>query len=107
ALDRYVDHLVGASLATLDGMRIVVDCANGSASAVALALLSRLGAHVTAINAEPDGVNINDGCGALHPEVVAEAVVRLGADAGVSHDGDADRALFESADRGVIYCAQM
>jgi phosphoglucosamine mutase len=102
ALDRYVDHLVGASLATLDGMRIVVDCANGSASAVAPALLSRLGADVTAINAEPDGVNINDGCGALHPEVVAEAVVRLGADAGVSHDGDADRALFASADGAVI-----
>jgi len=102
ALDRYVDHLVGASLATLDGMRIVVDCANGSASAVAPALLSRLGADVTAINAEPDGVNINDGCGALHPEVVAEAVVRLGADAGVSHDGDADRALCASADGAVI-----
>jgi phosphoglucosamine mutase len=102
ALDRYVDHLVGASLAPLDGMRIVVDCANGSASAVAPALLSRLGADVTAINAEPDGVNINDGCGALHPEVVAEAVVRLGADAGVSHDGDADRALFASADGAVI-----
>jgi len=65
-------------------------------------LLSRLGADVTALNAEPDGVNINDGCGALHPEVVAEAVVRLGADAGVSHDGDADRALFASADGAVI-----
>jgi phosphoglucosamine mutase len=102
AIDRYVDHLVGASLAPLDGMRVVVDCANGSASAVAPALLSRLGADVTAINAEPDGLNINDGCGALHPEVVAEAVVRLGADAGVSHDGDADRALFASADGAVI-----
>ena len=83
-------------------MRIVVDCANGSASAVAPALLSRLGADVTAINAEPDGVNINDGCGALHPEVVAEAVVRLGADAGVSHDGDADRALFADASGRVV-----
>jgi phosphoglucosamine mutase len=102
AIDRYVQHLVGASLAPLDGMRVVVDCANGSASAVAPALLSRLGAEVTALNAEPDGVNINDGCGALHPEVVAEAVVRFGADAGVSHDGDADRALFASADGAVI-----
>jgi len=102
AVDRYVDHLVGASLAPLDGMRVVVDCANGSASAVAPALLSRLGADVTALNAEPDGVNINGGCGALHPDVVAEAVVRLGADAGVSHDGDADRALFASADGAVI-----
>jgi phosphoglucosamine mutase len=102
AIGRYVDHLVGASLAPLDGMRVVVDCANGSASSVAPALLSRLGAEVTALNAEPDGVNINDGCGALHPDVVADAVVRLGADAGVSHDGDADRALFASADGAVI-----
>jgi len=102
AIDRYVDHLVGAALARLDGMRVVVDCANGSASAVAPGLLSRLGADVTALNAEPDGVNINAGCGALHPRFVAEAVVRLGADAGVSHDGDADRALFASADGEVI-----
>jgi phosphoglucosamine mutase len=102
AMARYVEHLVDASLAPLDGMRVVVDCANGSASAVAPALLERLGADVTALNAAPDGVNINDSCGALHPEVVAEAVVRLGADAGVSHDGDADRALFASADGAVI-----
>jgi len=102
AMGRYLAHLTSASLAPLDGMRVVVDCANGSASAVAPALLERLGADVTALNAEPDGVNINDGCGALHPEVVAEAVVRLGADAGVSHDGDADRALFASADGAVI-----
>jgi phosphoglucosamine mutase len=80
AIDRYLAHLEGA----------------------APALLQRLGAEVTAINADPDGVNINDGCGALHPEVVAEVVVRLGADAGVSHDGDADRALFASADGAVI-----
>lgn len=102
AIERYFDHLVDAALAPLDGMRVVVDCANGSASAVAPALLTRLGADVTALNAEPDGVNINDGCGALHPGVVAEEVVRLGADAGVSHDGDADRALFASADGEVI-----
>jgi phosphoglucosamine mutase len=102
AMERYLGHLVDAALAPLDGMRVVVDCANGSASAVAPSLLSRLGADVTAINAEPDGVNINDGCGALQPEVVAETVVRLGADAGVSHDGDADRALFASADGAVI-----
>src|SRR6476659_5937754 len=102
ATERYLDHLVASALAPLDGMRVVVDCANGSASAVAPGLLSRLGADVTALNAEPDGVNINAGCGALHPEVVAEAVARLGADAGVSHDGDADRALFASADGAEI-----
>ena len=70
-----------------------MDCANGAASDVAPEVLRRLGAEVIAINAEPDGRNINVGCGALHPDVVAAEVVRLGADAGVTHDGDADRAL--------------
>jgi phosphoglucosamine mutase len=102
ARDRYVNHLVAAALAPLAGMRVVVDCANGSASELAPAVLRRLGAEVTAINASPDGDNINDGCGALHPEVVAAEVVRLGADAGVSHDGDADRAVFAAADGAVI-----
>jgi phosphoglucosamine mutase len=92
--ERYLTHLMEAADAPLDGLRVVVDCANGAASGVAPDLLRRLGAEVHAINAEPDGTNINDGCGALYPEVVADAVVRLGADAGVSHDGDADRALF-------------
>ena len=100
--ERYVEHLLAAALAPLQGMHVVVDCANGSASDVAPPLLRRLGAEVTAINAEPDGININVGCGALHPEVVAAEVVRLGADAGVSHDGDADRALFAAADGTVI-----
>ena len=59
AIDRYLDHLAGAALAPLDGMRVVVDCANGSASSVAPALLRRIGADVTAINAKPDGRNIN------------------------------------------------
>ena len=100
--ERYLAHLQGAALARLDGMRVVIDCANGSASTVAPVLLRRLGAEVTAIHAEPDGANINDGCGALHPDVVAAEVVRLGADAGVSHDGDADRALFADAAGNVI-----
>ena len=98
---RYLEHLVGAASAPLDGMTVVVDCANGSASELAPDLLRRLGATVHAIHADPDGKNINVGCGALYPEVAAEEVVRLGADAGISHDGDADRALFSDA-RGVI-----
>jgi phosphoglucosamine mutase len=98
----YLDHLEAATLARLDGMRVVVDCANGAASSFTPALLTRLGADVTAINASPDGDNINDGCGALQPDVVAAEVVRLGADAGVSHDGDADRALFADASGNVI-----
>jgi phosphoglucosamine mutase len=99
--DLYIGHLTRAAGARLDGMRVVVDCANGSAFSLAPTLLSLLGADVNAIHDDPDGKNINDGCGALYPEVVAAEVLRLGADAGVSHDGDADRALFCDA-RGVV-----
>jgi phosphoglucosamine mutase len=98
----YLLHLERAADARLDGMRVVVDCANGAASAVAPEVLRALGADVVAINATPNGRNINDACGALHPEVVASEVVRVGADAGVSHDGDADRALFADAAGNVI-----
>jgi phosphoglucosamine mutase len=98
----YLLHLERAADARLDGMKVVVDCANGAASAVAPEVLRALGAQVVAINAVPDGRNINDGCGALHPEVVAAEVVRLGADAGVSHGGDADRALFADIAGNVI-----
>jgi len=98
----YVDHVVSAAEARLDGMRVVVDCANGAASTFAPAVLARLGAEVVAINDEPTGANINVDCGALHPDVVAEAVVANGADAGVAHDGDADRALFADAEGNVI-----
>ena len=98
----YIDHVVETAGARLDGMRIVVDCANGAASVVAPQALRRLGAEVFPIFAEPDGSNINVGCGALHPEVVAAAVKSAGADAGVAHDGDADRALFADAEGNVI-----
>jgi phosphoglucosamine mutase len=100
--ERYLAHLVDSAQARLDGMRVVVDCANGAASEIAPQMLRRLGAQVHAIHADPDGKNINDGCGALYPEVVAQEVVRVGADAGVSHDGDADRALFADADGAIV-----
>jgi phosphoglucosamine mutase len=100
--ERYLRHLEDASEAGLEGMRIVVDCANGAASEAAPEVLRRLGADVVALHAEPNGRNINVGCGALHPEIVAAEVVRLGADAGVTHDGDADRALFADAEGNVI-----
>src|SRR3954447_24930221 len=102
ARERYIDHLVGAAAAPLSGMRIVVDCANGSASGVAPEALRWLGAEVHVLADEPDGRNINVDVGAMHPEVVAAEVVRLGADAGVAHDGDADRALFADASGNVI-----
>jgi phosphoglucosamine mutase len=102
ARNRYLEHLVGAADAPLDGMTVVVDCANGAASELAPEMLRRLGATVHAIHAQPDGTNINAGCGALYPETVAAEVVRVGADAGVTHDGDADRALFADATGAVV-----
>jgi phosphoglucosamine mutase len=101
ALDRYLKHLERLASASLDGMRVVVDCANGAASGIAPHLLRRLGAKVLPINDAPDGWNINDGCGATAPEVVGLAVVEAEADAGVAHDGDADRAMFADA-AGVV-----
>jgi phosphoglucosamine mutase len=100
--ERYLEHLENAAEARLTGMTVVVDGANGAASEIAPELLRRLGAKVLPINTAPDGDNINVGCGALHPEVVAGEVVRAGADAGVTLDGDADRALFADADGNVI-----
>src|SRR6266540_1061623 len=89
ARERYVYHLVGAAEAPLSGMRVVVDCANGSAAIVAPEALRWLGAEVHVIADQPDGRNINVGVGAMHPEVVAAEVVRLGADAdGNVVDGD-------------------
>ena len=100
--ERYLEHLVDSSEGSLEGLSIVVDCANGAASELAPRLLGRLGADVHAMFDHPDGDNINVGCGALHPDVVAAEVVRLGADAGVALDGDADRALFADARGNVV-----
>jgi phosphoglucosamine mutase len=100
--DRYIEHIVALAETRLDGLRVVVDCANGAASHESPEVLRRLGAEVRAINNTPDGSNINEGCGALHPDVVAAEVVNLQADAGVAHDGDADRALFADADGNVV-----
>ena len=102
AASRYLDHLIAAARTSLDGMVVVVDCANGAASTLAPEMLRRLGARVHAIHADPDGKNINEACGALYPEVVGAEVVRTGADAGVCHVGDADRALFCDANGAVI-----
>ena len=79
---------------SLDGKRIVIDCANGAASSVAPQLFSGMGGEVLITHASPDGRNINEACGALHPEVVAAEVKRRGASMGITFDGDADRALF-------------
>jgi phosphoglucosamine mutase len=102
ASERYLDHLAENADGSLEGMRLVLDCANGAASEVGPQLLVRLGAEVVPINDEPDGWNINDGCGATVPEVVALATVEEEADAGVALDGDADRALFADHEGRVI-----
>lgn len=94
ALRRHV-RAVGASIGgrDLEGLRIVIDAANGAAYRSGPECLRALGADVETIHASPDGYNINDGCGSLHPESLQAAVVSRGADAGVAFDGDADRVL--------------
>lgn len=77
----------------LTGMHVVLDCANGSNSSVAPEVFSALGARVEVIGADPDGTNINDGCGSTHPELLQAAVLAAGADLGIAFDGDADRVL--------------
>jgi phosphoglucosamine mutase len=86
----------------LAGQRIVADCANGAAAAVAPELFRRLGGNVTLLNISPDGRNINDGCGALHPQWVAGEVVARGADLGLTFDGDADRCMLAGPRGNII-----
>lgn len=86
----------------LDGLRLVVDCANGSASYLAAPLLTELGAQVIALSAEPDGININENCGSLHPEAMAARVIAENADAGLAFDGDADRVILAD-EKGRIF----
>jgi len=102
-LDRsYVDYLAGTLPDGLGGLRIVADCANGSASFLAPELFERLGASVAAIHCCPDGRNINLDCGSLHLEPLRSAVLEQSADVGVAFDGDADRALFVSSTGKII-----
>ena len=93
ALERYLRHIGSAVGAKLDGLTVVVDCANGAAFAAAPRAYVAAGARVIAINAEPNGLNINDGCGSTHLEQLQAAVVAHRADLGLAHDGDADRCL--------------
>lgn len=97
-VDRYVRHLVASAPHRLDGLRVVVDCANGAASRVAPEAYRLAGAEVIPIHAEPDGLNINDGCGSTHLDGLQAAVVAHHADLGIALDGDADRCLAVAAD---------
>ncbi|MDT5017649.1 MAG: phosphoglucosamine mutase [Mycobacterium sp.] len=93
AIERYLRHAGKAATTRLDGLTVVVDCANGAASTAAPRAYRAAGANVIAIHADPDGLNINDGCGSTHMEPLRAAVVSYGADLGIAHDGDADRCL--------------
>jgi phosphoglucosamine mutase len=86
----------------LSGLSIVDDCANGAASTVAPALYARAGARVLSIHSSPDGLNINDNCGSTHLGDLIEAVLEHGADAGIAHDGDADRCLAVDGNGNVV-----
>ena len=96
AIGRYVVFLKNAFPKDLDlqGLRIVLDCAHGAGYKVAPAVLTELGAEVIPLGVKPNGMNINDGCGSLHPEVMAEKVREYRADLGIALDGDADRVIF-------------
>ena len=100
--EAYLAYLLSTARTSLAGMRLVIDCGNGAAFALAPELFERAGAQVTLMNCAPDGRNINRDCGALHVEGLRERVKRDGADAGIAFDGDADRAILISGSGKII-----
>lgn len=93
AEDRYVLHLLSTLPHRLEGIHVVLDCANGAAAGISPQVFTDAGATVTVIGSDPDGYNINDGVGSTHLDNLARAVLEHGADVGIAHDGDADRCL--------------
>jgi len=114
AMGRYIEFAKSAvGAGSLAGLKVVVDCAHGAAYFVGPLILEELGAEVISLGTKPDGRNINEGCGALHPELAAAAVLEHGADLGVCFDGDADRLILVDAtgkvvsgDRVLCLCAK-
>jgi phosphoglucosamine mutase len=102
AEDRYVLHLLSTLPHRLDGVHVVIDCANGAAAGISPQVFTDAGARVTVIGAEPDGLNINDGVGSTHLDNLAAAVLQHGADVGIAHDGDADRCLAVDAEGNIV-----
>jgi phosphoglucosamine mutase len=102
ATDSYLDHILERFGTDLSGLKLVVDCANGAYSGIAPAAFERLGADVTAIGSDPDGTNINVGCGATDLSALQSAVVSAGADVGIAFDGDGDRMLAVDAGGEVV-----
>lgn len=101
-VDHYIDYLVSTLPHRLDGLRVVVDCANGAASFVAPEAYRRAGADVIEIHTSPNGININDNCGSTHMSDLQRSVVADMADIGIAHDGDADRCLAVDADGNIV-----
>jgi phosphoglucosamine mutase len=102
AKQRYLVHLQGTLTKSLKGIKVVVDCANGAASDLAPKAFEDAGAEVVVIGNEPDGYNINLGCGSTHLSALQAAVLEHGADVGIAHDGDADRTLAVDATGAIV-----
>lgn len=100
--DIYAEFAKKTIFTRLDGLKIVLDCANGAASVLSPRIFSELGAEVISINSEPNGININKGCGSTHPEQLARKVVESGADLGLAHDGDADRVIAVDEEGNIV-----
>ena len=114
AADLYVQRLLDTADYRLDGRKVVLDCANGASYQIAERVYKALGADVTVIGNEPNGININEACGSTHPEKLQEEVVRQGADIGLAFDGDADRLILVDnlgrvvdGDKTIAICAKM
>lgn len=89
----YIKHVISTAYTKLDGLKVVMDCSNGANSEIAPVILRSLGAEVITIFNEPNGININNGCGSTHLEALQQKVVEVGAHVGIANDGDADRCL--------------
>ena len=114
ALGIYVRYLAGTIDRRLDGLKLVLDCANGASYKAAELVYQSLGAEVSVIGNQPDGLNINDGCGSTHPERLQQEVIRKGAFMGLAYDGDADRLIaidekgrIIDGDKVICICAKM
>jgi phosphoglucosamine mutase len=101
-VEKYLHHLNSSISNSLEGLTVVIDGANGSASLVGPEALRRAGAQVISIHCEPDGLNINENCGSTHMDDLFAAVIKHGADLGIAHDGDADRCLAVDADGNFV-----
>jgi len=100
--DRYVRFAASTVNCSLEGLKIVIDCANGAASVLSPRIFRELGAEVIPVYSDPDGININKDCGSTHPAVVAGKVAQYGADLGLAHDGDADRVIAVDEEGSIV-----